>query len=143
VTLLPESVAAERIAAAVSPHLSPAWLTERCIRDLCLKIVSHRDFVRAVFDELDQDPKRIGDRGDLLKQQATASMSDEDAILERLHHLRSEESYLNACLTAMGSVYAPSLVDRDEVAADADDRRLSEEAAAERAVAGAPRVRAS
>jgi hypothetical protein len=142
-TLLPESVAAERIAAAVSPHLSPAWLTERCIRDLCLKLVAHRDFVRAVFDELDADAKRIGDRGEVLKQQATSSLSDEDAILERLHHLRSEESYLNACLTAMGSRYAPKLRDEDERAAQEDTDRISAERASEKAVAGAPRVRAS
>lgn len=78
-----------------------------------------------------------------LRQQQTASLSDEDEALERAgYHKRGYEDAV-ASLAALGSVYAPSPVDLDEVGADEDSARISRERADDEAAAGMPKGLAS
>lgn len=135
---LPETAAARRIGSLLAQHLHTPYLTPDFFAAIGAKCIANRQVIGAVFAEVDADPKRLPDRGKVLRQQATSSLSDEDHVLERLHHLKAEESYLNSVLAAMGSVYAPKLRDADEAAEDAEDRRLAEQRHDQHAAENAP-----
>lgn len=138
---IPETRAAERIAAAIAPHLHPAWLTERFFCDIAGKVVAHRDFIRGVFAELDADPGCLPERGDVLRRQSIAQTEDADFFLEQAHyHLRG---YREACgvLSKMG--VHRDLYDPQERADREDDRRVSQVLADDEATTGMPRGMAS
>lgn len=141
-TALPESKAAARLASMVATHLDPAWLTDAALCAVMSKLVAAPSFVRQVLDDLEQDPKAIGQRGEVLKQARTASFSDEDVLLEELHQAEQDVARLRGLLAAKGSVYVDRF-DPDERGADEDSDRIGSERAADKAAANAPRVRAS
>lgn len=136
---IPEVAAAERIASVVSTHLQPAWLTDRALRDIGMKVVAHRQFVRGVFDELDQDPKRLRERESVRKQQRDATNADaSDWFLEQLaYHLHAAEE----CRVVLRSMPVHrDLYERDEVDADREDARERERRQDEAARDAAPKV---
>lgn len=79
-------------------------------------------------------------RGVVLQQQRRNQADDETVLLEELAETEAHADMLRRLLRDMRSVHVDQMVDRDEVAADADDARISQERAAEKAVAEAPRV---
>lgn len=128
---LPEARAADRLASLIEPRLSPAWLTRAALHAVCSKFVADRSSVRQILDQLDAGPT-IGTPKVLLKQQQTASLDDQDWLLERLRELASETVICEEALRAMGSPYADKF-DPDERDADREDDRLREVAQDERA----------
>lgn len=97
------------------------------------KAVAHRGFFRQVFDELDAPGSgALSDRGTVLRQQSTASLDDQDWILERLHEIGQERDRLEGWLRQMGSPYVDRY-DAQERGEDEDDRRISDERRADEA----------
>lgn len=140
---LPEVDAAARVGSLLSkwadaPYLSPEFWTQV----VGAKAVAHRGPLRAIFDAVDQDPRRLREPNNILRQQASASFDDQDAALERLCELEQERAEVVGWLVAMGSPHVDApLVDRDERAADEDDRRISQERQDEKAHGAAAGVR--
>lgn len=80
--------------------------------------------------------------GKQLRQQQTASQSDEDFFLEQAHYHLGGYRDAMAALSKMGSVYAAEY-DPDARDQDAEDRREAEQRHDDRAAQNAPDVRAS
>jgi hypothetical protein len=139
---IPERQAAERIGSLISQHANIP-LTEHAWTEIGGKVVASRAVIRSEFDSLDVDPARLPERDVVLSQQRSNDVESVVWWEEHAHHLRREYEDALAVLERVKAGTLSQLVDRDEVAADEDDRRLSDEAAADKAVAGAPRVRAS
>lgn len=137
--MIPETAAAERIAAAISPHLSPAWLTERCVRDLSMKIVAHRDFIRGVFDELDDNPEKLPGRDIVLQQQRTADLSDPEWVDEQIYEAQRVLDDLVALRTRIRRGHVDNY-DPDAIGEREDDARVSQARADEKAATGMPRI---
>lgn len=137
--LIPETKAAERLAAAIGSHLQPAWFTTAALVAVCKKVIAHRGFFRGVFDELDATPGRIGERDVVLRQQSTQQLSDPDYWAEHVHHLRRELTDAEAILER---VKAGTIADFDPDARDRDREDDRERVARqdEAASAGAPRI---
>ena len=123
--MIPETAAAERIASMIGEYLSPTWLTDTCLKTIGAKVVAHRMTIRSVFDELDADPARIPDRDVVLRQQATSTLTDAEALDEDIHLLQRELADKRAMRARIGSL--PEY-DPDEVAADRADVRAREQA---------------
>lgn len=120
---LPEVDAAARVGSLLSkwadaPYLSPEFWTQV----VGAKAVAHRGPLRAIFDAVDQDPRRLREPNNILRQQASASFDDQDAALERLCELEQERAEVVGWLVAMGSPHVDRY-DPDEVAADRQDAR--------------------
>lgn len=137
---IPERAAASRLASIIGKYLTPSWLTTACLEDIASKLVAARPAVRQVLDELDADPGRLKERSTVLKQQREATLGDADFWLEQVAYHRQALEEAEGYLSALGSRYAPKLRDADEVGADEDDRRLSQERRDDAARDQAPRV---
>lgn len=132
----------QKIARWLSESDAGSMLSEKALRKLAGWMVTRRGVLGVWFDEITPAETRDMEQ---LRQQQVSHYSDEDSILERLHEIArnreladAEEHLLQGYLHGMGSAYA--LPDRDERGADEDDRRLSREAADEKAAAGMPKV---
>lgn len=139
--VLPETAVAQRVGALLGKHLDPAWLTPRALTAIGNKVVANRAALRVLFDEVDADPRRLGDRKSVLRQDRPGSLSHEDVLLERLHHIDREREELLGWLRSMRSVHVE--YDPDERAAQEDTDRLNAERRAEKAADQAPRGIAS
>lgn len=140
--MIPEVVAAEKIADLLDKHQDPRWFTPAALQYLGRKVVGYRNAIRPILDELDADPKRLPDRGFVLRQQSSQSYDGQDAILERLYEIERERLDLYGQLAAMGSPYARDL-DVDERGEREDDARISRDRQDEDAAAGMPKGIAS
>jgi hypothetical protein len=136
---IPERQAAERIGELISQHANIP-LTEHAWTEIGGKVVASRAVIRSEFDSLDVDPQRLPERDVVLSQQRSNDVESVVWWEEHAHHLRRE--YEDA-LTVLERVKAGTMADYsgpDERGAQEDTDRLNAERAAERAIAGAPRV---
>lgn len=142
--MIPEHDAAARIAQVIAEHLDrPRWITDEGIQVLAAKVVAHRGFIRGVFESLDAHPKRLPERDVVLRQEAYAQVDSVTFWEEHTAHLKREYEDSARILENARAGTLSQLVDRDERGADEDDRRLADEAASEKAIDAAPKVRAS
>lgn len=142
IPLTPEGQAAARLVSLVGTHLDRKYVTERLLCDIAAKYVAARDVVRQAFDELDADPKAIGQRDKVLRQQPTATLDQYDHLLE----LAAEHKQAWSDLCAEAEDLRRRRVaefDPDAVAEDREDVRAKEQRQDDHAAENAPRGIAS
>jgi phage gp36-like protein len=139
VPVLPERLAAERVGSILRQYVD-APLTDAFWTQVGGKVVANFAAIAAVHAELVADPARMRDRGEVLKQQASNEVESDVWWEEHVHHLRREYEDALRILERVKAGTLSQLVDRDDRAAQEDTDRISQERAAEKASAGAPRL---
>jgi hypothetical protein len=136
---IPEVRVAERIGSLISRYMQSPYLTDDFWTAVGGKIAANRGVLRAVFDELDADPKRLRERGSVLRQQQTASLEDRDYWLQEAAIAKAAWREACANAEACGADHR-DLYDPDSRGEDEDDARIAAEARDEKARDQAPRV---
>lgn len=137
---LPEVDASERVARLLGRYLDPKWLTDDCLRVIAGKCVANRSALRAIFAEVDADPRRLRNDGVTLRQQMTQQLEDVDFWREHVHHLKRELTDAEAILVRVEAAHHRDRFDPDARDADREDTREREARQDEAASENAPKV---
>lgn len=88
---LPEVEAASRVVELVAKYL-PARdvLSDAFMQRIGGAVVAHRHVLRPIFDAVDADPRRLGDRGRVLRRDPVLEFDTLEAIDEELDLLQRE-----------------------------------------------------
>ena len=108
--------------------------SEQFYGGLARRLVANAMLVRGYLAPVVEEDRVV------LQQQRSQQLEDVDWWAEHVSHLKREYEDAAAIYERVKAAHVTQLVDRDERAADEDDRRLSREAADEKAAAGMPKV---
>lgn len=123
---LPETRAAESVGSLLSRFADAPYLSEQFWTGVVgAKAVASRDALRGIFDALDRDPKRLGDRGTVLKQQREATVDDLELLDEDIHLLLAELATKRAMRDQIAATRVPEY-DPDERAERSEDAQRRE-----------------
>lgn len=137
--VIPEVAAAQRAGSLLRRFVVSPYLTDEFWTEVGGKCVASRAALRVLFDELDADPRRLGERDKVLRQDRTAEIDDYDLLLEEAAWHKQQWA---ECCDAAESLRRRERVaefDVDAREVDREDDRLREQRQDEAARQDAPR----